>query len=140
MEKEIKRGYVKWTDSDGNFHKEPLADHPELLADASLKEQIQAEEAKRLNAAGEEAIQDDEHEAEKDQVETLAALKKAPDDVLTTGDLAVVDHGDGVGRIEPAPEVTAPASAAEEPKPSEGAKPFADFVDEHSDDNGDVRA
>ena len=28
---EIKRGYVKWTDDKGVFHKEPVALHPELF-------------------------------------------------------------------------------------------------------------
>lgn len=49
MEKEVKRGYVKWTDEDGVFHKEPLYDHPELLAKASDNEKEYARQLKEMN-------------------------------------------------------------------------------------------
>ena len=100
-DKVIRRGYVKWTDDDGVFHKEPLADHPELLTSATPEQQLEAEEVRRLNAAGEEALraQDDAHID--DIAETLIALKAAPEEVLTAAEL---------------PDSEAPASAPEEPK------------------------
>ena len=87
MEKQIKRGYVKWTDENGVFHKEPLADHPELLADASPRDQLQAEEVRRLNAAAEEFTTEREESAEDQTREALQDLKAAPADVLTAADL-----------------------------------------------------
>ncbi len=101
MEKEVKRGYVKWTDEDGVFHKEPLADHPELLEDASPKEQLRAEEARRLNAAAEEAVAIDQEEADEAILDTLEALQDAPDNVLTAADLTVADDGEGHEEIVP---------------------------------------
>lgn len=104
MEKVIKRGYVKWTDEFGVFHKEPLANHPELLAAASVEDQIAAEEARRLNEAAEfyeiERLTD-VHEAE---VKTLDALKAAPEEVLVAAQLATDEHGDPIP--EKAEEVT----------------------------------
>lgn len=102
--KEIKRGYVKWTDENGVFHKEPLADHPELLAKASPKEQIAAEEVVRLNAAAEAQIAETEGDVEEDQLETLEALKTAPEHVLTTGQLTT-EVVDGEEIIVPVDEV-----------------------------------
>lgn len=84
MEKEVKRGYVKWTDEDGVYHKEPLVDHPELLKAASPKEQLAAEEVRRLNEAAEESEKPDE---DAEILETLDELKKAPDEVLVAADL-----------------------------------------------------
>ena len=101
---EVKRGYVKWTDKDGNFHKEPLADHPELLAAASPREKIAAEEVRRLNAAAEEFYEELEDAGDEDALETLEALKSAPDDVLTTADLTVADDGEGHEEIVPVEE------------------------------------
>lgn len=98
-EKTVKRGYVRWEDENG-FHKEPLADHPELLASASPKEQLRAEEARRLNAAAEEYLEEAAESEEDAAKEALVELKKAPEDVLTADQL--VDE-----------EV--PASGAEEP-------------------------
>lgn len=112
MEKIVKRGYVKWTDEDGVFHKEPLADHPELLAKASPTEQLRAEEVRRLNAAADEAVEEKKSDADADTKETLEALKSAPEEVLTAGQLTT--------------EETAPASAAEEPVVSEEAPVDAD--------------
>lgn len=102
--KEIKRGYVKWTDENGVFHKEPLADHPELLAKASPKEQIAAEEVVRLNAAAEAQIAETEGDIEEDQLETLEALKTAPEHILTTGQLTT-EVVDGEEIIVPVDEV-----------------------------------
>jgi len=101
-EKVVKRGYVKWTDEDGVFHKEPLADHPEMLTKAEPVEQLRAEEARRLNASAEEQVEEAKETRDEDFKETLAALKKAPDEVHTAAEL--------VGN--------APASAAEEPATS----------------------
>jgi hypothetical protein len=39
---EIKRGYVKWTDSSGVFHKEPLIAFPDMFDDATEKQQQEA--------------------------------------------------------------------------------------------------
>ena len=86
-EKVIVRGYVKWTDKDGVFHKEALVDHPELLAKASSEEQLAAEEVRRLNAAGEEYYATREEENDDELKETLVELKKAPEDVLTAAEL-----------------------------------------------------
>ena len=95
--KEIKRGYVKWEDENG-FHKEPLYKHPDLLADASVEEQIAAEEVRRLNEAAEEFQEETDEDAEQEAWDVLHALKGAPDDVLTVAQLA--EDSDG----EPLPE------------------------------------
>ena len=109
MEKEVKRGYVKWTDENGVFHKELLADHPELLKEASPREQLAAEEAKRMNAAGEKATQQTEEEGDELFLDTLADLKAAPEEVLTSAQLVSGEiNADGN-------TVSKPASAAEEP-------------------------
>ena len=89
MEKEVKRGYVKWEDENGVLHKELLSDHPELLKAASPREQLAAEEAKRMNAAGEKTATETEEEGNKFYLDTLADLKAAPADVLTAADLAL---------------------------------------------------
>lgn len=86
-DKEVKRGYVKWTDDDGVFHKEPLINHPELLAKASPAEQLAAEEVRRLNASAEEDVEEDKEEANENIEEVLEDLKKAPEDVLTASQL-----------------------------------------------------
>lgn len=83
----IRRGYVKWTSPDGVFHKEPLVDHPDLLATASAREQLQAEEARRLNESAELAELSDEVAEEVAIKETLEELKAAPDDILTAAQL-----------------------------------------------------
>lgn len=85
--KEISRGYVKWYDDDGTFHKEPLADHPDMLADATPAQQLDAEEAKRLNAAGEEALKVDDKQQEEEIKTALEELKAAPKDILTADQL-----------------------------------------------------
>lgn len=108
--KEIKRGYVKWEDENG-FHKEPLADHPELLASASVREQLHAEEARRLNAAAEDYLDAADEDAEDLQQDTLEALKEAPEDVLTAGQLVAADDGHGETIIVPASEVEAPITS-----------------------------
>ena len=108
-EKEVKRGYVKWTDDDGVFHKEPLADHPELLAKASPREQLAAEEARRMNAAGEKEAEETQAEGDELYLDTLADLKAAPEEVLTGAQL-VSGEFDEEGNT-----ITKPASAAEEP-------------------------
>lgn len=102
MEKEVKRGYVKWVDEDGVFHKEPLVDHPQLLKNASPREQLAAEEAKRMNAAVETVEEDSEEAQDELFLDTLADLKAAPADVLTASQLEVTEE-------------TKPASAVEEP-------------------------
>lgn len=102
---EIKRGYVKWTDEDGVFHKEPLADHPELLEKANTFQKIAAEEVRRLNEDAEKKEEDFEAWAKKNAEETLEALESAPEHVLTTGDLTVADDGNGDEIIVPADEV-----------------------------------
>lgn len=43
MDKVISRGYVKWTDKDGVFHKEMLVDHPDMLAKATDEQKLDAE-------------------------------------------------------------------------------------------------
>ncbi len=116
MEKEVNRGYVKWTDEDGVFHKEPLADHPELLVKASPREQLAAEEAKRMNAAGEKEMQKTKEEGDELFLDTLADLKAAPEEVLT-GTQLVSGEFDAEGNA-----VTKPASAAEEPVPTPNLK------------------
>lgn len=108
-QKEVKRGYVKWYDTDGVFHKEPLADHPELLKDASPREQLAAEEAKRMNAAGEREVEETKEEGDQLYLDTLADLKAAPEEVLT-GIQLVTGEFDAEGNT-----ITKPASAAEEP-------------------------
>ena len=110
-EKVIKRGYVKWIDENGEFHKEPLADHPELLAKARPVDQLRAEEARRLNAAAEERLAEDEVETQVVAKEVLEELKAAPEEVLTAAQLD-----------EPVVEETKPASAAEEPVADERQK------------------
>lgn len=86
--KTIKRGYVKWEEN-GVFHKEPLYKHPDLLASASVEDQIAAEEVRRLNEAAEEFLLERELEGQEDAEAVLEALKAAPDDVLTAEQLAV---------------------------------------------------
>ena len=101
-DKEIKRGYVKWTDEDGTFHKEPLADHPELLKAANEKQQLQAEEARRLNDAAEETLQARDEDVGTDYAEALEVLKDS--DALTAAEaLAETDAQ------------SAPVAAPEEP-------------------------
>lgn len=46
MDKVIQRGYVKWIDKEGVFHKEPLFKHPEMLAKATDEQKVAAEEVK----------------------------------------------------------------------------------------------
>jgi hypothetical protein len=109
---EIKRGYVKWTDENGVFHKEPLADHPELLDKASPAQQIAAEEVRRLNAHAEEVLAERKADAADEQWDTLEALQDAPETVLTTGDLVAVSV-DGEEMIVPAEEVAEPVTSEE---------------------------
>lgn len=45
---DIKRGYVKWTDENGVFHKEPLYLHPDLLATATDEQKRDAEAVRVL--------------------------------------------------------------------------------------------
>jgi len=94
-EKVIKRGYVKWTDEDGVFHKEPLADHPELLAKADPAEQLRAEEVRRMNASAEEYVADIEDTRDEDLKEALVELKAAPEEVLTAAQLTDVAPDSG---------------------------------------------
>lgn len=145
MTKEIKRGYVKWTDEDGTFHKEPLADHPELLNSASPKEQLQAEEVRRLNDHGEEVLEKQKDEGDANYRATTAALKKADDDVLTAGDLTTADDGKGGTTIVPVKEVEekvaeqneAPKSGAEETgAPAKWARVADDDDNDRDTDNG----
>ena len=82
MNKEIKRGYVKWEDENGVLHKELLSDHPELLKTASPREQLAAEEAKRMAAV--EKPQEEDNEL---YLDTLEDLKAAPADILTGAEL-----------------------------------------------------
>lgn len=90
--KTIKRGYVKWEEN-GVFHKEPLYKHPDLLASASVEDQIAAEEVRRLNEAAEEFLLERELEGQED---AEAVLEAAPDDVLTAEQLATDDEGNPV--------------------------------------------
>lgn len=113
MEKTVKRGYVRWTDENGVFHKEPLANHPDLLASASPQEQLRAEEARRLNAAAEEAAAEVSESEEKDLKDTLAALKAAPEEVHTAAQLVEEE----------------PASAASEPVSEDSALPSDEPID-----------
>lgn len=46
---EIKRGYVKWTDSEGVFHKELLKSHPDLYEEATEEQKLAADEAAELS-------------------------------------------------------------------------------------------
>jgi hypothetical protein len=100
--KEIKRGYVKWTDEDGTYHKELLTDHPELLAKATDRQKIAAEEARRLNDDAEKQMNIDAASVVEDASKTLVALKAAPVDVLTTGDLVAITDDKGQEKIVPA--------------------------------------
>ena len=113
-DKVIKRGYVKWTDDDGVFHKEPLSDHAELLQGSSPKDQLYAEEARRLNAAAEKQTEETEKENQDTTKDTVDALKAAPHDVLTAAQLETTD-----GEV-------APAAAAEEPAVKTEPKTEAD--------------
>ncbi|RZK45219.1 MAG: hypothetical protein EOO61_00755 [Hymenobacter sp.] len=97
-EKVIKRGYVKWEDENG-FHKEPLSDHPELLAKASPREQLYAEEVKRQNTQAEQLVAENEDDAEQDTKDTLEALKAAPEEIVSATQLTAEE----------------PAAAPEEP-------------------------
>lgn len=87
MEREIKRGYVKWTDENGVFHKELLSDHPELLKEASPKQQLAAEEAKRQADQAEKITVESESTQEELLLETLHDLKAAPADVTSAAEL-----------------------------------------------------
>jgi hypothetical protein len=98
-DKVVKRGYVKWEDENG-FHKEPLSDHPELLAAASPREQLYAEEVKRQLEATPQPENDDE-----DIMETVEALRAAPEEIVSATQLTEAE----------------PASAAEEPVSEENA-------------------
>lgn len=111
--KEISRGYVKWTDENG-FHKEPLYDHPDLLASASPEDQLAAEEARRLNQAAEQTLEARDADAEVETTEVLEALKAAPDDVLTAAQLVEADvDGDGKTEFVEASAVEAPISSTD---------------------------
>ncbi len=118
---EIKRGYVKWTSEDGVFHKEPLFEHPDLLASASPEEQLRAEEVRRLNEAASVESENREEAAEEDAVDTLEALREAPAEILTASAL--------VGALEEAE--AEPASAAEEPVSSEPTSDEALWSEDH---------
>lgn len=87
MEKVVKRGYVKWTDENGVFHKEPLADHADMLAQASDLEKLRAEEVRRLNDAADVNEADRDKQANEEAREALQALKAAPEEVLTVSQL-----------------------------------------------------
>lgn len=105
MEKVVSRGYVKWTDEDGVFHKEPLYKHEDMLAKASPAEKLAAEEVRRLNAAAEEFYADRDEDVNEDLLDTLDALKEAPEDIHTAAELvAELDEAE-----------SAPLSGAEEP-------------------------
>jgi hypothetical protein len=124
-DKVIKRGYVKWTDSDGVFHKEPLSDHPELLADATDEQKLQAEEVRRLNEAGADAMAVAEETGSSEAADTLVALKAAPPSVLTAAQLDDI----------PSTEVVEPEVVANEVKVIIPAK--TGDIYEYSDDHGD---
>lgn len=112
MEKEIKRGYVKWTDEDGVFHKEPLVDHPELFDDANPEQQLVAEEVRRLNAAA--VVDQEEMKEEEEQwtLDKLHALQGAPKEILTADQLEEIPEAPQEATIK---EVDVPSSGAEEP-------------------------
>lgn len=107
MDKVVRRGYVKWTDKDGVFHKELLSEHPDLMTDASPEEQLATEEARRLNGAAKEFLEARDAENDDDVADTLEALKDAPDDVLTASDLVAVIDDEGNEVILPASEANA---------------------------------
>lgn len=86
MTKEVKRGYVKWEDENG-FHKEPLSDHPDLLADASPREQLYAEEVKRHNALADTHFEQEEKSQDEVIEEALEELKSAPPEVISAASL-----------------------------------------------------
>lgn len=65
---EIKRGYVKWTDKEGVFHKEPLWKHKDLLAEASPEQYAIAMEVKALTS----------EEVEEKQEELLLTIPEEP--------------------------------------------------------------
>lgn len=111
-EKEIKRGYVKWTDENGVFHKEPLVDHKELFEDATPEQQLAAEEVRRLNAAAAEEQEDNEEDAEQWTLDKLHALQGAPKEILTADQLP-----DDMVEEDTRPTITevVPSSGAEEP-------------------------
>src|SRR6476646_2145337 len=112
IQKEVKRGYVKWTDADGVFHKELLSEHPELLADASPKEQLYAEEARRQSELAEDLVAQDEENAEELILDTVEALKAAPDEVVSAAQLPEEDKlpADSLDRDNPQLDGPAPAS------------------------------
>ena len=125
---DIKRGYVKWTDKDGVFHKELLSDHAAELAKASPEQQLAAEEARRLADDGEKQTKIDEAVGADTVKETLTALKAAPADVLTSSDLVAVDDGKGGEKIVPNTErVTSNTlndpNHVDDVKPDDTAKP-----------------
>jgi hypothetical protein len=136
--KTIKRGYVKWEEN-GVFHKEPLYKHPDLLASASVEDQIAAEEVRRLNEAAEEFLLERELEGQEDAEAVLEALKAAPDDVLTAEQLAVDDEGN------PVPEAVEPidsedlqtVEATKIPAGSITADMLAADVNDDSNNDGD---
>jgi hypothetical protein len=146
-DKVIKRGYVKWTDADGVFHKEPLADHPELLASATDSQKLQAEEVRRLNEAGADAQAAASEENTQDTADALAALKAAPPSVLTASQLdevIVAPAQDAVSVVEPEvhdePVVAAPAIVSiPEAKVILPAE-TEEHDDEHDYDDGDHTA
>ena len=134
--KTIKRGYVKWEEN-GVFHKEPLYKHPDLLASASVEDQIAAEEVRRLNEAAEEFLLERELEGQEDAEAVLEALKAAPDDVLTAEQLATDDEGN------PVPEAVEPVDS-EDLQTVEDSKIASEDVEatssnsiKHDDSNND---
>jgi hypothetical protein len=123
--KEIKRGYVKWTDENG-FHKEPLVDHPELLKAVSEKEQLKAEEVARLNESAEEFQANSEKTAEADYAEALEVLKTS--DALTAAEAyAEIDQAE------------APVAAPAEPVTEDPKRTTLTVSDERSANNNNDR-
>jgi hypothetical protein len=78
--KVIVRGYVKWTDKDGVFHKEMLADHPDMLAKATEEQKAQAEEVVALHKSAEKFLALQEEPAEETEI------KSAAEETVTTKD------------------------------------------------------
>lgn len=73
--KVLVRGYVKWTDENGVFHKELASEHPELLDKATEAEKLSAQEALEYHEQAEKFYADREAAAE--ETEILSGAEEA---------------------------------------------------------------
>ena len=76
MDKVLVRGYAKWTDENGVFHKELATEHPELLAKATEEEKTSAQEALEYHEQAEKFYAEREKEAEA-ETEILSGAEEA---------------------------------------------------------------